>query len=52
MVCHWSAQNQNLKVPDLDDTSEYSHADRWLFLQIVYFGFDASLEGRHMQWQY
>lgn len=26
MVCHWSAQNQNLKVSDLDEISEYSHA--------------------------
>lgn len=50
MVCHWSAQNQNLKVADLDDMSEYSHAaDWWLFLQIVYFVPDVSLEGRHMQ---
>lgn len=47
MVCHWSAQNQ--KVPDLDDVSEYSHADWWLFVQIVYFVSDESLEGRHQQ---
>lgn len=49
VVCHWAAQNQNLKVPDLADISEHSHADQWLLLQLVCFVSDVSLEGRHTQ---
>lgn len=50
MLCHWSAQNQNLNLPDLGPVSEYSHVGWWPILQIIHFVSVVGLEGRHKQW--